>query len=211
MNRPGKIICVGLNYRDHAEEQRKPLPTEPLIFAKFPTAVIGPGQPIVIPGMSRQVDYEGELAVVMGRRGKDIPESSAYEYVAGYTIINDVSARDVQAKDKQFVRAKSFDTFAPMGPRVVSTKEIPDPHVLAIATKVNGDLRQSSSTNQMIFRVPNLVAFISQVCTLEPGDVIATGTPGGVGVFRNPPVFLKKGDVVRIEIEGIGVLENPVI
>lgn len=208
--RPGKIVCVGLNYRDHAEEQGKSSPLEPMIFAKFPTAVIASGESIVLPSMSNQVDYEGELAVVIGKKGKNIPEGRAFEFIEGYTIMNDVSARDLQARDKQFVRAKSFDTFAPMGPRVASVKEIPDPQTLFIKTFVNGDLRQSSSTAQMIFSVAYLVSFISQVGTLEPGDVIATGTPGGVGVFRKPPVFLKSGDVVRIEIEKIGVLENPV-
>ncbi len=205
---PGKIVGIGLNYRDHAEEQGKPLPEEPLIFAKFPSAVIDHGDSIILPAMSHQVDYEGELAVVIGKRGRQIPEDRAHEYVEGYTIINDVSARDLQARDKQFVRAKSFDTFAPMGPRVV--KDVGDVQNLAIRTWVNGDLRQSSSTNQMIFTVARLIAFISEVCTLEPGDVIATGTPGGVGVSRKPPVFLKSGDIVKIEIERIGILENPV-
>ena len=207
---PQKIICVGMNYRDHCEEQKKPLPEKPVIFAKFPTALIGNSEPIVKPPLTEQVDYEAELAVIIGKKGRNIPEREALSHVAGYTIMNDVTARDIQFSDGQWVRAKSFDTFAPAGPCLVTRDEVPDPQNLSIRLTVNGELRQSSSTANMIFSVAFLVSYISKVCTLLPGDIISTGTPGGVGVFREPPVFLEKGDVVSIQIDKLGTLENPV-
>lgn len=207
---PQKIICIGMNYRDHCEEQNKPLPERPVIFAKFPTALIGLNDPIVKPPLTQEMDYEAELAVVIGTRGKNIPEQEALSHVAGYTIMNDVTARDIQFSDKQWVRGKSFDTFAPLGPHLVTRDEVPDPHNLSIRLTVNGEVRQSSNTSNMVFRVSFLVSYISHTCTLLPGDIISTGTPGGVGVFRRPPVFLEAGDVVRIEIEKLGALENPV-
>lgn len=207
---PGKIIAVGLNYKDHAEEQGVPLPDRPLIFAKFPTAVIGPGDEIRLPGISRQVDPEAELCVVILERGKALSEQGAPDVIAGYTVGNDVSARDLQFSDKQWVRGKSCDTFAPMGPFLVTPDEVGDPHELAIELRVNGEQRQSSHTRNLIFNSYQLVSFISQAITLEPGDIIFTGTPSGVGVFRKPPVFLQPGDRVEVTIERIGTLRNPV-
>jgi acylpyruvate hydrolase len=207
---PQKIICIGMNYRDHCEEQKKPLPEKPVLFAKFPTALIGHGQPIVKPPVSDCVDYEAELAVIIGKKGKNIPEEKALSHVAGYTILNDVTARDVQFSNGQWVRGKSFDTFAPAGPYLVTIDEVPDPQNLHIRLTVNGELRQSSTTANMVFPVSFLVAYVSKGCTLLPGDIISTGTPGGVGVFRQPPAFLKAGDVVSIEIEKLGTLENRV-
>ncbi|NQT83508.1 fumarylacetoacetate hydrolase family protein, partial [bacterium] len=207
---PQKIICIGMNYRDHCEEQKKPLPAKPVIFAKFPTALIGHNDPIVKPPLTEQMDYEAELGVIIGKRGKNIPEHEALSHVAGYTIVNDVTARDIQFSDGQWVRGKSFDTFAPTGPYLVTGDEVPDPQKLSIRLTVNGELRQSSNTANMVFSVGFLVSYISKVCTLLPGDIISTGTPGGVGVFRKPPVFLRSGDVVSIEIEKLGTLENRV-
>jgi acylpyruvate hydrolase len=208
---PQKIICIGMNYKDHCEEQKKPLPEKPILFAKFPTALIGHKDAIVKPLLSDQVDYEAELAVVIGKRGRNIAEEDALSHVAGYTIMNDVTARDIQFSDGQWVRGKTFDTFAPMGPYLVTREEVPDPQNLGIRLTVNGELRQDSSTANMVFPVAFLVSYISNVCTLLPGDIISTGTPGGVGVFRaGGAVFLKEGDVVSIEIEKLGTLENRV-
>lgn len=207
---PQKIICIGLNYRDHCEEQRKPLPEKPIIFAKFPTALIGHNQAIVKPALTDKMDYEAELGVVIGKKGKNIAEEEAISYVAGYTIVNDVTARDIQVSDGQWVRAKSFDTFAPSGPFLVTADEVQDPQSLDIRLTVNGEQRQKSNTRNMVFSVAYLVSYLSRVCTLLPGDMISTGTPGGVGVFRDPPVFLRAGDVISIEIERLGVLANQV-
>jgi 2-keto-4-pentenoate hydratase/2-oxohepta-3-ene-1,7-dioic acid hydratase in catechol pathway len=210
--RPGKIIAVGLNYRDHSlEAGAKALPSTPIIFAKFPTSICGPNDPIVIPHADPQVDYEAELAVVIGRKGKAIRAADALHYVFGYMPLNDVSARTWQFADKQWVRGKSCDTFCPIGPHLTTRDEIPDPHALAIRARVNGATLQDSNTSKMIFRVPELIEFISESITLEPGDIIATGTPEGVGIFRNPQVLLKPGDVVEIEIENLGILRNPVM
>jgi len=209
--RPGKIICIGLNYRDHAEETGQAIPEYPTVFSKYSTATIGPFEPIVLPRVSQKVDYEGELGVVIGRRGRYIPESHALEHVAGYLAFHDVSARDFQMRTSQWTIGKTFDTFAPMGPALVTADEIPDPHSLSIRVTVSGEVVQSSNTRNLIFSVPQLIAYLSQVMTLEPGDVIATGTPGGVGVARKPPRFLKPGDEVRIEIEQVGALVNPVV
>ena len=209
--RPGKLICVGLNYKDHAAESKMPLPGSPVTFSKYTTAVTHPASPVYLPAVSQQVDYEAELAVVIGRRAKHVPPERAYEHVLGYTNLNDVSARDLQFADKQWQRGKSCDTFAPMGPAIVTTDEIPDPHVLRIRLRLNGDVMQDSSTAQLIFGIDQLIAFLSETVTLEPGDVIATGTPSGVGFARQPPVFLKPGDIMEVEVEGLGILSNPVL
>jgi 2-keto-4-pentenoate hydratase/2-oxohepta-3-ene-1,7-dioic acid hydratase in catechol pathway len=210
INHPQKLIGIGLNYRDHVEELKGQTPKQPLLFGMYGNAIIGPEQPIVIPPMSQQVDYEAELGVVIGRRARRVSLETAVDYVAGYTIINDVSARDLQFSDGQWVRAKSFDTFAPMGPYLVTPQTLHDGDELDIELRLNGKTMQKSNTRNLIFKVPDLISYISQIMTLEPGDVIATGTPGGVGFGRNPQVFLKPGDVVEIEIEGIGQLRNPV-
>ena len=208
--RPGKLICIGLNYRDHAAESNMPIPERPVVFSKFSTGVIAPGEAVVLPASSSQVDYEAELAVVIGRRAKNVKAVRAMEYVLGYTAFNDVSARDFQFADGQWQRGKSCDTFAPMGPSIITADEIPDPHKLSIKLILNGKTMQDSNTDQLIFGVPQLIEFLSETITLEPGDVIATGTPPGVGFARKPPVFLKSGDEMVVEIEGIGQLNNPV-
>ena len=209
--RPGKLICIGLNYQDHAAESKMPLPASPVTFSKYTTAVTHPASPVYLPAVSQQVDYEAELAVVIGRRAKHVPRERAYEHVLGYTNLNDVSARDLQFADKQWQRGKSCDSFAPMGPAIVTADEIPDPHVLRIRLRLNGVVMQDSSTAQLIFGVDQLIAFLSETVTLEPGDVIATGTPAGVGFARQPPVFLQAGDIMEVEVEGLGVLSNPVL
>jgi 2-keto-4-pentenoate hydratase/2-oxohepta-3-ene-1,7-dioic acid hydratase in catechol pathway len=211
ITRPQKLIGVGLNYKDHVEEIKAQPPKQPLLFAMYANAIIGPDEPIVIPPMSRQVDYEAELAVVIGRRARHVPVETALDYVAGYTIVNDVSARDLQFSDGQWLRAKSFDTFAPMGPCLVTRETLGGADGLAIELRLNGKTLQKSNTGNLIFKVPDLISYISQVMTLEAGDVIATGTPGGVGFTRTPPVFMKTGDVVEIDIEGIGTLRNSVV
>ncbi len=209
---PRKIVAVGLNYRDHSiESGAKEPPKTPMIFAKFTSSIAGPGDAIEIPAGDPQVDYEAELGVVIGEKAKCVKAADAYQYVAGYLPLNDVSARAWQFADKQWVRGKSCDTFCPIGPCLTMRDEVPDPHALSICARVNGTTLQDSNTSKMIFRVPELIEFISASITLEPGDIIATGTPEGVGVFRNPPIFLKPGDVVEIEIQGLGVLRNPVV
>ena len=210
ISRPQKLIGIGLNYRDHAAETRMELPKEPLLFAMYASAIIGPDQPIVIPPMSKQVDYEAELAIVIGARARHVQPGEALQYVAGYTIVHDVSARDLQFSDGQWLRAKSFDTFAPIGPYLVTRGALGDADGLNITLRLNGQTMQNSNTRNLIFKVPALVSHISKVMTLEVGDVIATGTPAGVGFVRNPQIFLKPGDVAEIEIEGIGILRNPV-
>ena len=209
--RPGKIVCIGMNYGDHAHEIALGLPNAPTIFSKFSSCVVAPGEPVVMPADSTQVDYEAELAVVMGRRATRVAADRAYDYVLGYTAFNDVTARDFQFGDLQWQRGKSCDTFAPMGPVIVTADEIPDPHTLRITLARNGIVMQDSNTSQMIFRVPQLIAFITRTITLEPGDVIATGTPAGVGFARKPPVFLEAGDLMEVGIERIGALGNPVV
>ncbi|HEV2836585.1 MAG TPA: fumarylacetoacetate hydrolase family protein [Pyrinomonadaceae bacterium] len=209
--RPGKLICIGLNYRDHAAESKMPLPEKPVVFSKFSSAVIAPGEPVVLPKTSQQVDYEAELAVVIGRRAKNVTADRAYDYVLGYTAFNDVTARDFQFGDGQWQRGKSCDTFAPMGQTIVTADVITNPHKLSIRLTLNGETMQDSNTDQLIFGVPRLIEFISETITLEPGDVIATGTPAGVGFARKPPVFLKPGDKMEVSIEGMGGLGNPVI
>jgi 2-keto-4-pentenoate hydratase/2-oxohepta-3-ene-1,7-dioic acid hydratase in catechol pathway len=210
--RPGKIVAVGLNYRDHSiEAGAKELPKTPIIFAKFPTSISGPGDSIVLPHGDSQVDYEAELAVVIGKKTKAISAAEALQNVAGYMPLNDVSARTWQFADKQWVRGKSCDTFCPTGPYLTTRDEISDPQSLSISARVNGSTLQDSNTSRMIFGVAALIEFISASITLEPGDIIATGTPEGVGVFRTPPIFLKPGDIVEIEIEKLGLLRNPVV
>jgi 2-keto-4-pentenoate hydratase/2-oxohepta-3-ene-1,7-dioic acid hydratase in catechol pathway len=211
--KPPKVICVGLNYKDHAAESGVPPPEEPVIFCKFSTAVRGPADPIVLPRASREVDYEAELAVVIGRGGRHIPRDQALAHVGGYTCANDVSARDWQLgkPGKQWLLGKTFDSFAPLGPHLVTADELGDPGQLAIRLRLNGAVMQDSNTRELIFPVPDLIAYVSQVITLEAGDVILTGTPPGVGFARKPPVFLKPGDLVEVEIEGIGVLRNSVV
>ena len=208
--RPGKIVCVGMNYRAHAEEQGRTAPDHPILFAKWPTALIGPGDPIVLPAISQSIDHEAELGVVLGARVKGVSVEHALEAVRGYVCANDVSARDLQRADRQFTRAKSLDTFCPVGPVLVPAVEVPDPQALRIRCLVNGEVRQDSSTADMVFSVAELIAFASEAITLEPGDLILTGTPGGVGEFRDPPLYLRDGDEVSVEIEGIGTLTNPV-
>jgi acylpyruvate hydrolase len=209
---PPKIICLGLNYRDHAEEARVPLPERPLLFSKPGTTIVGPEDPVVYPKISTQVDFEVELAAIIGKRDKDIPESDAFDHIAGYTVFNDVSARDIQFGDKQWFRGKSFDTFAPTGPYLVSREQVADPHNLKMELRVNGEARQKSTTANMIFKIPQLIAFISNVMTLQPGDIIATGTPAGVGFYAKPEKrLLKPGDLMEAEIEGIGLLRNKIV
>jgi acylpyruvate hydrolase len=208
--RPGKLILLGLNYRDHAEETGQKIPEVPTLFAKYNNSVIGPGAAILIPRATEQIDYEAEFAFVIGRRGHDIPRDRALDYVAGYTIVNDVSARDYQFVTSQWMVGKTFDTHCPMGPALVLKDEIPDPHSLDLDLSIGGEMLQKSNTNQLIFKIPETVEYLSQVMTLEPGDVISTGTPSGVGFTRKPPRWLRPGETVRVEIAGLGVLENPV-
>ena len=210
IERPGKIVCVGLNYRDHAEEQRAELPQEPLLFAKWTTALIGPGEAIVIPPLVTKCDYEAELGVVIGARVSGVSKENAFEAVRGYLCANDVRARDLQFSDVQWTRGKSPDTFCPVGP-MTPRDEIPDPHALRIRAIVSGEVLQESTTANLIFGVDDVIAYASQTTTLEPGDLILTGTPAGVGVFRDPQRLLRPGDEVTIEIEGLDSLTNPVV
>jgi 2-keto-4-pentenoate hydratase/2-oxohepta-3-ene-1,7-dioic acid hydratase in catechol pathway len=207
---PGNVFCVGRNYKAHIQEGGNPLPERPVLFAKWTSAIIGPGDPIVLPPDTSEVDYEAELAVVIGRRCRGVAAAEALDYVAGYTCMNDVSARDFQRSDGQWARGKSQDTFGPMGPYLVTRDQVPDPQALTIRCSVNGQVRQNSSTQLMIFSVRELIAFISRGITLHAGDVISTGTPDGVGFAQKPPAFLRPGDEVVIEIDGIGRLSNPV-
>jgi 2-keto-4-pentenoate hydratase/2-oxohepta-3-ene-1,7-dioic acid hydratase in catechol pathway len=212
--KPGKVLCIGLNYRDHAIEGGKAIPAEPVLFTKYQNALIGHGDPIKLPKVAQKVDFEAELVVVIGKTGRHIPnDSSAFRYVAGYTCGHDVSARDWQfrGEEKQWTIGKTFDTFGPTGPEMVTADEKIDPHKLRIQLRLNGQTMQNSNTSQFIFGIPHLIWFLSQVVTLEPGDLIFTGTPPGVGIARKPPVLLKPGDVCEVEIEGIGVLKNSVV
>ncbi len=209
---PSKIICLGLNYRDHAEESGAVVPDEPIIFMKPRSAIVGPEEPIIKPSFVKQLDYEVELAIIIGKRGRNIAVSDAMDCIFGYAVFNDISARDIQFKDGQWTRGKSFDTFAPMGPCITTAKQIGDPKNLRLCTMVNGETRQNSSTRLMVFDVYEIIHRISLVMTLEPCDIIATGTPAGVAAFMKPePRFLKPGDIVEVEIERIGTLRNPVI
>jgi len=206
-----KIFCIGVNYADHAAETGSKVPEEPVVFSKFPTSLISPGDNIVRPPKATALDYEVELVVVIGKRGKRIPQSEAYEYIFGYTCGNDVSERHFQRHDRQWLRAKSSDTFAPTGPAIVTQDEILDPHRLALGSRVNGEIRQNDNTEHMIFQIPRLVEFISHYLTLEPGDMIFTGTPPGVGLGMKPPRFLSPGDQVEVWIEKIGSVTNAVV
>ena len=209
--RPGKIVAIGLNYVDHAEETGQPIPEVPVVFGKYPNTIIGPGEPIRIPPIAEQIDYEAELAVVIGRRAKGVLESEALDYVFGYTNANDVSSRDLQfSEGGQWTRSKSIDTFCPIGPYIATRDEIPDPHNLYIRCILNGEVVQDGHTSRMIFSVAELVSFLSQGMTLEPGDIIITGTPPGVGMAREPQLWMKPGDAVSVEIERLGTLTNPV-
>jgi 2-keto-4-pentenoate hydratase/2-oxohepta-3-ene-1,7-dioic acid hydratase in catechol pathway len=210
---PGKVICIGLNYRDHAAESGMEVPSEPVCFGKFGNTIIGPGEAIRLPAVSSQVDYEAELVVVIGRRGYRIPRERAFEHVAGYMNGHDVSARDWQIgkPGKQWMLGKTPDTFAPIGPWLVTADEVADPHDLPVRLRLNGALMQNGSTREFIFGIDVLIAYLSQIMTLEPGDIIFTGTPPGVGQSRKPPVFLKPGDVAEVEVGELGVLRNPVV
>lgn len=207
---PSKVVAIGQNYRDHCLEQNAPIPDRPIIFAKFPTAVIGPNEPIVWnPSLTDQVDFEAELGVVIGKRARHVPQEQAFDYIAGYVNANDVSARDLQFGDHQWVRGKSLDTFCPIGPYLVTKDEVPDPQNLAVRAILNDVVMQDSSTRHMIFSVAYLIEFITRAFTLLPGDIILTGTPHGVGVFRDPKIFMQPGDTITIEVEHLGALSNP--
>jgi 2-keto-4-pentenoate hydratase/2-oxohepta-3-ene-1,7-dioic acid hydratase in catechol pathway len=208
---PPKIICLGLNYRDHAAEAGLEPPVAPILFGKYSNALIGSGQPIVPPLKPSRIDYEAELAVVIGREGKDIAEKDALDYVGGYMPFNDVSDRDLQTQTTQWMAGKAIDTFGPCGPALVTADEVDDPQNLRIIARVNGEVLQDGNTKEMIFSIAQQIAFISSLMKLEPGDIIATGTPAGVGFSRKPPVLLTDGDVVEVEIEGLGVVSNPVV
>ena len=210
--RPGKILCSGINYRSHKEENPDAVfPDEPFFFSKLPSAVIGPGEPIVIPRPETQTDYEVELALVIGRIARRVRERDALGYVFGYTVLNDVSARDIQFKDNQITLGKGVDTFSPIGPEIVTVDEIPDPQQLHVSSYLNGEQMQSSPTSDMIFSAARLIEFLTAIVTLDPGDVVTTGTPAGVGAFRKPPVWMKPGDEITVEVDRIGRLTNLVV
>jgi acylpyruvate hydrolase len=208
--RPGKLLCMGHNYIGHSATSAGELPEYPNLFLKASSCVIGPGSPVLLTGASQAVDYEGEFCFVIGMRASRVEQDRAMEYVAGYTLLNDVSARDYAGRVSQWMLGKSFDTFAPLGPALVTKDEVPDPHQLELVMKINGEERQHSNTRHVIFTIPFLIAYISRVLTLEPGDVVSTGTPSGSGAGRKPPVFLQAGDEMRLEVEKIGELVNPV-
>ncbi|MGA8160021.1 MAG: fumarylacetoacetate hydrolase family protein [Acidobacteriaceae bacterium] len=208
--RPPRIFCVGLNYRDHAIESKMEIPKVPTIFLKLPSAVIGPEETVRIPTLTQQPDYEVELALIIGKAGRDIPKGSWHEHVFGYTILNDVSARDVQLATSQWTLGKSFDTFCPIGPAIVTQDEIPDPHALDIRLSIGGEVLQHSNTRELIFKAPDLIAYISSITPLVPGDIISTGTPAGVGLGRKPQRWLQPGETMVAEVEGLGQLINPV-
>jgi acylpyruvate hydrolase len=211
IQRPAKVVCVGLNYRSHLAEIGDPIPEYPILFHKAATSIIGHGQAIVLPRISRQVDYEGELAVVIGRRGKYIPEDNALSYVAGYTCANDVSAHDIEFRTSQWTSGKMLDTFCPLGPVLLTGDEVPDPGSFCLKTVLNGQTMQEEWTSDMVFPVAFLISYISSLATLEPGDIILTGTPAGIGCNRKPQVFLQAGDRISVQIDGIGTLANPVV
>lgn len=209
--KPEKFICIGLNYRDHAAEAGMEVPDTPIVFTKYANAVCGPDEAIELPAVSNQVDYEAELGFIIGRRCKNVRKQDWREVVFGYTCVNDVSARDYQLATSQWTIGKTFDTFGPMGPELVSADEIADPHKLRIRLDLNGETMQDSNTSRFIFDIPALVEYLTAVMTLSPGDIVSTGTPPGVGFARKPPVFLKPGDEVVVKIEGIGELRNPCV
>lgn len=208
LSNPGKVVCVGNNYMDHCREQNVAPPKSPMIFSKWASCIIGPEESVILPQSSGQVDYEAELGVVIGKKGKNIAKGTALDHVFGYVIVNDISARDVQFADGQWVRGKSFDTFAPCGPYLVTADEVNDPQNLSIRLTRNGEILQDSNTKEMIFGVADIISYLSKGFTFEAGDLLATGTPHGVGVFREPQIFLEDGDTVSVEIEGLGVLTN---
>ncbi|HZA83453.1 MAG TPA: fumarylacetoacetate hydrolase family protein [Actinomycetes bacterium] len=208
--RPGKIICVGLNYRDHARETGQDIPKEPVLFPKYANSVVGHGADVVVPPEADMIDYEAELAVVVGRRASRVAEADALDHVAGYACANDVSARSLQFRSPHWLLGKAIDTFLPLGPQLVTADEVPDPQALGIRCLVNGEVRQSSDTGQMVFGVAELISFISRTITLEPGDLLVTGTPSGVGMAADPPRFLRPGDRMRVEIDGLGTLDNTI-
>ncbi len=209
--RPWKIFCVGLNYESHRIETGRPVSEYPTLFTRFATTLVADGEPLVCPKLSEKFDFEGELAVVIGKRGRHIPREEAFSYVGGYTCFNDGSVRDYQRHSSQFTPGKNFDATGAFGPWLVTPDEIPDPSTLTLETRLNGEVMQKAGLDDLIFDVPTLISYISSFATLQPGDVIATGTPGGVGFVRNPPVFMKPGDTVEVEISGIGTLTNPVV
>jgi 2,4-diketo-3-deoxy-L-fuconate hydrolase len=211
LDRPGKIVCVGLNYHDHADESGMSIPAQPLLFGKFPNTLVGPGEPIVLPPASTHVYAEAELAVVIGATARSVDRDHAMDHVFGFTVANDVSARDLQFGDGQWFRGKGFDTFCPVLPQIVPRGDLPDPHDVRVVQRVNGTVLQDGNTRDLIFDIPTLVAFASEVMTLEPGDLILTGTPPGVGYFRDPRIALRPGDSIEVEVEGIGTLANPVV
>jgi 2-keto-4-pentenoate hydratase/2-oxohepta-3-ene-1,7-dioic acid hydratase in catechol pathway len=211
LGRPGKVLCIGLNYRAHAAEAGRDLPSHPMLFAKLPSSLVGPGAAIEVPSISSEIDYEAELGVVIGERAKGVAAANALDVVAGYVCFNDVSARDLQRGDGQWTRGKSLDTFGPIGPKIVGADEVGDPQSLRIECRINGEVVQQGTTADMVFGVAELIAFLSEAITLEPGDVIATGTPAGIGAWHTPPRWLRPGDEVSVEIERIGVLSNPVV
>lgn len=209
--RPGKTLCSGVNYASHADENPNAvMPTEPFFFSKLPSAVVGPGAPIVIPRQDNQVDYEVELAMVIGRLGRNLAEEDALDHVFGWTILNDVSARDIQFKDMQITLGKNPDTFSPLGPEIVTADELGDWSTLRVSSRLNGETMQDAPTSEMLFSPARLLAFLTELITLEPGDVVTTGTPAGVGCFRDPPVYLKPGDEITVSVDRIGDLTNPV-
>lgn len=210
--RPGKVLCCGINYRGHAEENpNAKMPSEPFFFAKLPSSLIGPDMPIRIPPMSKQVDYEVEFAAVIGTRMSRVSEADVMQAIFGYTLLNDVSARDVQFKDAQITIGKNFDGFAPIGPCVVTTDELTEPGNVRLVTRLNGNVMQNGSTGEWLFPLPRLLSFLSQVMTLEPGDIVTTGTPAGIGYFKSPQVFMRPGDTIEIECDAIGTLRNPLV
>jgi 2-keto-4-pentenoate hydratase/2-oxohepta-3-ene-1,7-dioic acid hydratase in catechol pathway len=209
--KPPKVICVGLNYRDHAEESKMEIPSTPTIFSKFSSAITGPGAPVILPANSEKPDYEAEFAIIIGKGGRHIPSAYWHRHVYGYMCLNDISARDFQMATSQWLMGKTFDTFAPTGPWLTTADEIEDPHNLDISMTINGEVLQKSNTSNLIFGVPQLVEYLSSVFTLEPGDIISTGTPGGVGFARKPPRWLKPGDEMEVTIAGLGTLKNPVV
>jgi 2-keto-4-pentenoate hydratase/2-oxohepta-3-ene-1,7-dioic acid hydratase in catechol pathway len=208
VTRPGKILCIGLNYRDHAIESGMEIPKVPTVFLKLPNAVTGPGAEVILPSLSQQPDYEAELAAVIGRQARNVRAEDWEQYLLGYTILNDVSARDVQLATSQWVLGKSFDTFCPIGPAIVTTDELRDPHALDIQLSIDGETLQHSNTRELIFKLPELIAYLSSIIPLEPGDIISTGTPAGVGLGRTPKRWLKAGEEMTVTIEGIGELKN---
>lgn len=210
IDRPGKLLCIGLNYRDHAIESNMQLPKTPVVFTKFQNSITSDKATVVIPKMTTQCDYEAELAIVIGKKGKNIAPEDWEQYVFGYTIVNDVSARDIQLSTSQWSLGKSFDTFGPMGPAIVSTHDIPNPHELFIKLTIDGEVLQNSNTDQLVFKAPDLIAYLSSIMTLEPGDIISTGTPAGVGLGRKPQRWMQPGETMVVEIERIGTLTNPI-